>query len=75
MIMKTLLSLRSVQIEPHGKICPYCNIGSDGRAKPLETSGNTYIMFGVNGWAISTKTNGTIKIRYCPICGRDLLIK
>lgn len=62
----------------NGKRCDYCNEDSDGYVKPIEKNGHAFIRFGMNGWEISLKANGwhgSAKIRYCPMCGRDLLVK
>ena len=59
-------------------VCEYCNKDSDGYAKPIEKNGHAFIQFGINGWELSLKANGwhgSAKIRYCPMCGRDLLVK
>ena len=58
--------------------CEYCNEDSDGYVKPVEKNGHAFIRFGMNGWELSLKANGwhgSAKIRYCPMCGRDLLVK
>lgn len=58
--------------------CDYCNEDSDGYVKPLEKNGHAFVRFGMDGWELSLKANGwhgSAKIRYCPMCGRDLLVK
>lgn len=58
--------------------CEYCNVDADGYAKPIEKNCHAFIRFGMNGWELSLKANGwhgSAKIRYCPMCGRDLLVK
>lgn len=58
--------------------CEYCNTDSDGYVKPIEKNGHAFVRFGMNGWVISLRANGwhgECKIRYCPMCGRDLLVK
>ena len=58
--------------------CEYCNEDSDGYVKPIEKNCHAFIHFGMNGWELSMKANGwhgSAKIRYCPMCGRDLLVK
>ncbi len=58
--------------------CEYCNEDSDGYVKPIEKNNNAFICFGMNGWELRLKANGwhgSAKIRYCPMCGRDLLVK
>ncbi|MBR3165535.1 MAG: hypothetical protein IKF16_05145 [Lachnospiraceae bacterium] len=58
--------------------CEYCNEDADGFATSLEKNGHAFVRFGMNGWELSLKANGwhgSAKIRYCPMCGRDLLVK
>ena len=58
--------------------CEYCNEDSDGYVKPLEKNSHAFIRFGMNGWEIDLRAkgwHGSAKIRYCPMCGRDLLVK
>lgn len=58
--------------------CEYCNEDADGFVTPLEKNGHAFVQFGMNGWELSLKANGwhgSAKIRYCPMCGRDLLVK
>lgn len=58
--------------------CEYCNEDADGYVKPIEKNCHAFIRFGMNGWELSLKANGwhgSAKIRYCPMCGRDLLVK
>lgn len=58
--------------------CEYCNEDSDGYVKPIEKNNHAFVRFGMNGWELSLKANGwhgSAKIRYCPMCGRDLLMK
>ena len=60
------------------KFCEYCNEDADGYVKPIEKNCHAFIRFGMNGWELSLKANGwhgSAKIRYCPMCGRDLLVK
>lgn len=59
-------------------VCEYCNTDSDGYAKPIEKNGHAFVRFGMNGWELSLKANGwhgSAKIKYCPMCGRDLFVK
>ena len=59
-------------------VCEYCNEDADGYVKPIEKNCHAFIRFGMNGWELSLKANGwhgSAKIRYCPMCGRDLLVK
>lgn len=58
--------------------CEYCNEDADGFVTPLEKNGHAFVRFGMNGWELSLKANGwhgSAKIRYCPMCGRDLCVK
>ena len=60
------------------EFCEYCNEDADGYVKPLEKNGHAFIRFGMNGWEINLSAkgwHGSAKIRYCPMCGRDLLMK
>ena len=59
-------------------ICEYCNEDADGYVTPIEKNCHAFIRFGMNGWELDLKANGwhgSAKIRYCPMCGRDLLVK
>ena len=58
--------------------CIYCHEDSDGYVKPIEKNCHAFIRFGMDGWEISLSAkgwHGGAKIRYCPMCGRDLLVK
>ena len=58
--------------------CEYCNEDADGFVTPLEKNGHASVRFGMSGWELSLKANGwhgSVKIRYCPMCGRDLYVK
>ena len=58
--------------------CKYCNEDADGFVTPLEKNGHAFVRFGMNGWELSLGANGwrgSAKIRYCPMCGRDLFVK
>lgn len=58
--------------------CEYCYEDADGFVTPLEKNGHAFVRFGMNGWELSLKANGwhgSAKIRYCPMCGRDLYVK
>ena len=60
------------------KFCEYCNEDSDGYVKPIEKNNHAFVRFGMNGWELNLQANGwhgSAKIRYCPMCGRDLLMK
>lgn len=58
--------------------CEYCNEDVDGFVTPMEKNGHAFIRFGMNGWELSLRAkgwHGSAKIRYCPMCGRDLYVK
>lgn len=60
------------------KFCEYCNEDSDGYVKPIEKNSHAFVRFGMNGWCLELSAKGwygEAKIRYCPMCGRDLLVK
>ena len=60
------------------KFCEYCNEDSDGYVAPIEKNNNAFVRFGMNGWELNLQANGwhgSAKIRYCPMCGRDLFVK
>ena len=60
------------------RFCEYCNEDANGFVTPIEKNGHAFVRFGMNGWELSLKANGwhgSAKIRYCPMCGRDLLVK
>ena len=60
------------------KFCEYCNEDSDGYVKPIEKNNHAFVRFGMNGWELNLQANGwhgSAKIRYCPMCGRDLFVK
>ena len=60
------------------KFCEYCHEDSDGYVTPIEKNNHAFVRFGMNGWELDLKANGwhgSAKIRYCPMCGRDLLVK
>jgi hypothetical protein len=64
--------------QPEQKNCEYCHTDRDGYVKPLEKNCHAYIRFGMDGWTIELKAkgwNGKAPIRFCPMCGRDLLVK
>ena len=59
-------------------ICEYCHEDFEGYVKPIEKNNHAFVRFGMNGWELDLKANGWhggAKIRYCPMCGRDLLVK
>lgn len=56
-------------------ICQFCHEDSDGYVKPLEKNGHASVHFGMFGWSIDLRANGwhgSIKIKFCPMCGREL---
>ena len=64
--------------QPEQTDCEYCHEDSDGYVKPIEKNCHAFIRFGMNGRELSLKANGwhgSAKIRYCPMCGRDLYVK
>lgn len=66
------------KLRVHLGFCEYCNDDSDGYVTPIEKNGHAFVRFGANGWELSLKANGwhgSAKIRYCPMCGRNLLVK
>ena len=66
------------KLRVHLGVCEYCNEDSDGHVKPIEKNNHAFVRFGMNGWELSLKANGwrgSAKIRYCPMCGRDLFVK
>ena len=74
MLSKRLEALPSAQPE----LCEYCDEDADGFVTPLEKNGHALVRFGMDGWELSLKANGwrgSAKIRYCPMCGRDLYVK
>ena len=57
--------------------CEYCNEDTDGYVKPIEKNNHAFVRFGVSGWELSMRANGwhgSAKIRFCPMCGRNLSI-
>ena len=70
------LSLRDVpSAEPEPTDCEYCHEDSDGYVKPIEKNNHAFVRFGMDGWELDLKANGwhgSAKIRYCPMCGREL---
>ena len=58
--------------------CEYCHEDMYGYVMPLEKNCHAFIRFGMDGWELSLSAkgwHGSAKIRYCPMCGRDLLVK
>lgn len=63
------------KLRAHLKFCEYCNEDSDGYVKPIEKNNHAFVRFGMDGWEISLSAkgwNGSAKIMYCPMCGREL---
>ena len=55
--------------------CEYCNEDSDGYVKPIEKNNHAFVRFGMNGWELDLQAkgwHGSAKIKYCPMCGREL---
>ena len=77
--LSAVMALGAVMLDTkRQEICEYCHEDFDGYVKPIEKNSHAYIHFGMNGWELSLKANGwngNAKIRYCPMCGRDLLVK
>lgn len=74
--VQTVTQLPSAQ--PEQTDCEYCHEDVDDYVKPIEKNGHAFVRFGMNGWELSLKANrwhGSAKIRYCPMCGRDLHAK
>lgn len=66
-----IIHLPATQPEP----CEYCNEDSDGYVKPIEKNNHAFVRFGASGWELSMRANGwrgSAKIRFCPMCGRNL---
>ena len=64
--------------QPKQTDCEYCHEDSDGYVRPLEKNCHAFVRYGINGWEISLKAkgwSGSAKIKYCPMCGRELLVK
>ena len=75
-VVTAIVNLPSAQ--PGQTNCEYCHEDSDGYVKPVEKNCHAFIRFGMDGWELSLKANGwhgSAKIRYCPMCGRDLFVK
>lgn len=78
--IKILKMLPSAQPEPseitnEQASCVYCHEDSDGYVTPIEKNCHAFIRFGMEGWELSLKANGwhgSAKIKYCPMCGREL---
>ena len=74
------MELRMMELEEavKNKRCEYCNPDSNGYIKPIEKNGHAFVRFGMGGWKLCLNANGWLgnaKIRYCPMCGRDLFVK
>ena len=72
---RRLVQLPSAQ--PEQTDCEYCHEDSDGYVKPIEKNNHAFVRFGVSGWELSMRANGwhgSAKIRFCPMCGRNLSI-
>jgi len=77
--LSAVMALGAVMLDTkRQKICEYCNEDSDGYVKPIEKNNHAFVRFGMDGWELDLKAkgwHGSAKIRYCPMCGRDLLVK
>ena len=76
--MHDLISRQDAMPPAQPEPCEYCNEDADGFVTPIEKNGHAFVRSGMNGWELSLKANGwhgSAKIRYCPMCGRDLLVK
>ena len=77
--LSAVMALGAVMLDTkRQKICEYCHEDSDGCVKPIEKNNHAFVRFGMDGWELDLKANGwrgSAKIRYCPMCGRDLLMK
>ncbi len=77
--LSAVMALGAVMLDTkRQKICEYCHEDSDGYVKPIEKNNHAFVRFGMDGWELDLKANGwrgSAKIRYCPMCGRDLLMK
>lgn len=61
--------------QPEQTDCEYCHEDSDGYVTPIEKNFHAFISFGMNGCELSLKAKGwhrSAKIKYCPMCGREL---
>lgn len=78
-ITGAIMALGAVMLDAkRQEICEYCHEDSGGYVKPIEKNNHAFVRFGMNGWELDLKANGwhgSAKIRYCPMCGRDLLVK
>lgn len=74
--LSAVMALGAVMVDAKKKeICEYCHEDSDGYVMPLEKNGHVFIRFGMNGWELSLHAkgwHGSTKIKYCPMCGREL---
>lgn len=55
--------------------CEYCHGDFEGYVKPIEKNGHAFVRFGMDGWELSLHAkgwHGGAKIRFCPMCGREL---
>lgn len=77
--LSAVMALGAVMLDTERqKTCEYCHEDVDGFVTPLEKNGHAFVRFGMDGWELDLTANGwhgSAKIRYCPMCGRDLLVK
>lgn len=74
--LSAVMALGAVMLDTkRQKTCEYCHEDSDGYVKPIEKNNHAFVRFGMNGWELDLKANGwhgSTKIRFCPMCGREL---
>ena len=77
--LSAVMALGAVMLDTkRQEICEYCHEDFDGYVKPIEKNNHAFVRFGMTGWELDLKANGwhgSAKIRYCPMCGRDLFVK
>ena len=77
--LSAVMALGAVMLDTKNQeICEYCHEDFDKYVKPIEKNNHAFIRFGMNGCELSLVANGwhgSAKIRYCPMCGRYLLVK
>lgn len=74
--LSAVMALGAVMLDAKKQeICEYCHEDSDGYVMPLEKNSHAFIRFGMDGWELSLHAkgwHGSTKIKYCPMCGREL---
>lgn len=69
------VAIKTLQTQQKQAACDFCHEDRDGYIKPIEKNCHAFISYGFNGWVLSLRGggwNGECKIRYCPMCGREL---